>query len=306
MNNSRKSKVESRKPLLSLSLLVGVLFSSCDPEAPWETENVKIEIEVQYVSSGFVECLFVPNKDAYYLIACEPVREDYNPMEHQKQFMMLAIDSANVEYLTWRNNLLKQGEFNIAPFSSHALQYGEVDHFFTGLTNNTDYWIYAFAVNPETLQPASKLYLQTIHTRTTSEIDIHFDYRVKDQWDYIYPIDSIGNVYGHFPYIATTCDSLEIPAEEFQFSPFNYFSNWASDRYMNPQQTTVYYGVQAVENDGKNGHALFQEGHIYYTAICGFDGNYQNLTIYKFRWAEDINLYFIDEDPENIAQSNEW
>lgn len=289
--------------LIPYSLL---LCPSCDPEAPWETDNVKVSIHVQYVSAAFIECEFATNKDAYYLIACELARDDYNPMDHQKQFMTLALDSANAAYLAWRERLLRDGEFNVAPFSSHALQYGAIHHFFTGLEKDRKYWIYAFAVNPKTREPVGKLFLQEVTTKQVSEVDAHFNYRVKGAWDYIYPVDSLGNIFSHFPYIATTRDSLDIKPEEGLLSVLGYFMNWASDMYMKPDSARVYYGVQAVENDGTDGHAAFKEGHVYYTAIAGYDGGYQQLTIYKFRWTEDIDFYYKDTDSANVAITNQW
>ena len=103
-----------------LSILVYVL-SSCNPEANWETQDVEVYMTQKALSAGFAEFEFSTNKDAYYLIAiCDPW-EDYNPVANQKQFMQLALDSAYAQYLLWRNYLLREKEFNVAPFSSHSL-----------------------------------------------------------------------------------------------------------------------------------------------------------------------------------------
>ena len=292
--------------LIPCSLL---LAPSCNPEAKWETEDVEISMSVSTVSAGFIECSFSTDKEAYYLVAIEDVREGYNPMDNQKQFMMLALDSANVEYLSWRNNLLKEGEFNIAPFASHALQYGSIDYFFTGLLPDHEYWVYAFVVNPTTLKPSGKLYLQTIKTTSESIMDIHFDYRIKGRWDYIYPVDTLNKIYGRFPYIATTCDSLLFGEDTTLYiSPdtaaITYFAFWALERFYTPEIAEVLYGVHAVENDGWQSAEYFQEGHTYYTAICGFDGSFKQLTLYKFTWTGDsCNLYMRDSDPANLMRN---
>ena len=161
--------MSSKYPISYIKYPIALLFSiimlcSCDPEAKWETSDVDITINVQTVSAAFIRCEFKTNKEAYYLISCEPVVQDVDPMSYQKQFMMLALDSANVKYLAWRHEQLLGGEFNIAPFSSHALQYGNVNHVFTLPEADTDYWIYAFVVNPSTMAPVGKLYLTTVHT----------------------------------------------------------------------------------------------------------------------------------------------
>lgn len=282
--------------LIVLSLFTLLLsFPSCNPEAPWETKNVDINMEIKTVSAGYVECEFSTSKEAYYLISIEKASPNYSPMEHQKQFMMLALDSANLKYLEWRNELLNEGEFNIAPFSSHALQYGQINHFFTGLEPGTTYWVYAFVVDPELLEPAGKLHLVTITTKDSSALDIHFEYRVWGYWDYIYPVDSKGNIYGRFPYLATTRDSTEIAKEGK--SPELFFAEYFLFIMENNFTENIRYGVYAVENNASESYLEFQPGHTYYTAIVGFDGYIGNNVIYKFTWTgEDFKAYFKDED----------
>lgn len=306
----------NRKILYLLFILMG--FIACNPEARYTTEDVEIEMSIKTVSAGFVECSFSTNKDAYYLIAIEEVRPDYDPMAHQKQFMTLALDSANVEYLAWRNKLLRSGEFNIAPFASHSLQYGAVDHFFTGLWFDTEYWVYAFVVDPETMKPAGKLYLEKIKTEWESIVSLHFEYRVKGTWDYIYPIDSAsGDIHAHFPYVATTRDSLEIERDmadtttfySYLSTPQDYFSLWLLQMSTHPEEARVLYGVSAINNDGLSSHLVFEEGHTYYTFIGGYDFSVRQNALFKFKWeGEKTNLYFTEKDNiawENYEQGNE-
>lgn len=258
-------------------------------------------MNIQTVSAGFIECNFSTNKNAYYLIAIEPARKGEDPMKHQKQFMMLALDSANLEYIAWRNTLLKSGEMNVAPFASHSLQYGDVTHFFTGLQPNSDYWVYAFVVDPDKMQSAGRLYLSTVTTTTYSIIDIHFDYRVKGQWDYIYPVDSLGNIYSHFPYIATTADSADLMIESDIDALVDYLL-WVNHMFEYPDSARVLYGVNVVENDGFQSAVEFEEGHTYYTTISGFDGLFEHMTLYKFKWTgDDCNLFYQDTDSANIV-----
>lgn len=279
------------------------MLSSCNPEAPWTTNNVTVNMSIRTVSAGFVECNFSTDKEAYYLVNIEPVRKGYDPMAHQKQFMMLVIDSVNLEYLIWRNNLLKEGEINVAPFASYALNYGTTDRFFTNLDPDTYYWIYAFVVDPEKQQPAGKLYISTIKTTSESVVDVHFEYRVNGYWDYIYPVDSLGNIYSHFPYLALTADSQYI-ADETTMSPEEYFTYYFLDVMESDNTDEIRYGVQVAMNDGISSSEEFQAGHTYYTAIAGFDGLIGNNVIYKFNWTgEDFQAYFTDED--NIVSYGE-
>lgn len=291
--------------LILLALLPSsfILLPSCSSEAPWETSDVTVTMNVNTVSSGFVECTFSTNKDAYYLIAIMEPWEDYKPLENQKQFMQLALDSAYADYLIWRNGLLRNKEFNVAPFASHSLQYGRINHFFTGLLPYQDYWVFAFPVNPETMQPAGKLVLQKITTSESSSIDIRFDYRVKGEWDYIYPTDTLGHINARYPYIAITEDSTVIAqANYYGLSGMkDYFLEWEIYNFEYPDNANVFYGVKAIENDGEQSHIRFEEGHTYYTGITGFDGLFKRMTIYKFTWTKDCDLYFHDTDSTNLA-----
>lgn len=279
---------------LALAIFVFMLCS-CNPEAKWETSDVIITMSPHTVSAGYIECSFSTNKDAYYLVACVPVEAGYNPLDHQKAFMTLALDSANMEYINWRYYLLKEGVSSIAPFSSHSLQYGDVDHFFTNLTPNTDYWVYAFVVNPKTLQPTGKLFLQTLTTAKESIVNVHFEYRVRGFWDYIYPLDSTGvNINKRYPYVAATRDSLEIDAEGI--SPEEYFTNWVLDIIKYDLTNNLRYGVQVVENDGVDSYLRFEAGHTYYTAITGFDGECSDNVIYKFTWTGEAYEHYFRQD----------
>ena len=275
--------------------LLLTLFS-CNPEARWETKKVTISMKLNNISAGFSECSFSTNKEAYYLINCVPAREGYDPMKEQKPFMMLALDSANLEYLAWRNELLKEGVSNIAPFASHALQYGDVEYVFTGLESNTHYWIYAFVVNPKTMEPAGKLYLMDAYTTEGSTMNVRFEYRVKGYWDYVYPMDENGTMTKHFPYLAATRDSLVVITTEGD-SPEKYFGLWYDIQVMYPQLANIYYGVLAIENDGWSSYLYFEEGHTYYTYISGFDGWDNHHVIYKFTWTgENYEQYFTEAD----------
>ena len=134
-------------------------------------------------------------------------------------------------------------------------------------------------------------------------MDIHFDYRVKGKWDYIYPVDTSGNIYGRFPYIATTRDSLSLVDEAFDtdYMAVSYFGIWALERFLYPDSAEVLYGVHAVENNGWQSFTTFEEGHTYYTALSGYDGGFKHLTIYRFTWTGDsCSFYLRDTDPQNI------
>jgi len=279
--------------------LIALLTLACNPDAQWNTDDVTITITPTTVSAGYIECSFSLNKDAYYLIACEPVRTDgpdpMNP-EYHKQFMMLALDSANTEYIIWRSILLQKGEFTVAPFASHCLQYGAIDHFFTNLTPGQDYWIYAFVVDPDKLKPEGKLFIKKLRTTLESVVDVHFEYRVRGYWDYIYPLNPDGKINNHFPYLAATRDSATI-TDLYGQTPEEYFTDCFLAVSEYDIKDYIRYGVNVVYNDGLGSDEHFEVGHTYYTAIVSFDGFIGNNVIYQFTWTgEDMEMYFKEAD----------
>ena len=295
---SNKFKISNRKS--QIALLIIIMLSSCNPDAPWTTQDVTIEMSAEIVSAGFIEYNFRPNKDAYYLISCIPANDEMDPFNHPKQFMMLMLDSANTKYILWRNSLLKEGEFNIAPFASHCLQYGPVTHFFTNLTPDTDYWVFAFVVNPDAVKPAGKLFIETVKTTAESVMDIHFDYRVRGIWDYVYPLNPDGKIVNKFPYLASTVDSATLTDIWGGISPEDYFNDLFTTIADTHDESSIHYGVTVVKNDGSGTSIPFEVNHTYYTAIVNYDGFMGNNVIYRFHWTgDDYEAYFTDED--NIA-----
>ena len=304
-----KAKLSRRLIIAGIIALAvsAITLSSCNPQADWAKENVEVQMTVGTVSAGFIECDFSTNKDAYYLIACHEPWEDFDPMSNQKAFMQLALDSAYAHYLLWRNNLLRRKQTNVAPFSSHSLQYGNMHHFFTGLWFNTNYWVYAFAVNPETMTPIGKLQLVTTNTKPSTIFkNIRFEYRIDGLWDYIYPIDSTGYITTHFPYIATIIDSVALRDSinhldnPERYSPWNYFLREFKEAFAKNSTSNVRYGVNVYENIGIESVLAFEDGHTYYTCISGFDGGVNQIAIYKFNWTKNYKHYFCDTDSTNI------
>lgn len=285
-------------------LLIQLLLLGCSTDAEYRANNVDLNIEVLNVSCGFCEVHFETSKPAYYYIAAEKVREGVDPLKIEEQFKTLSLDYAYKNYINWRYELLYNGEPHIAEFSSHSLQYGEMTHFFTSLEEDTDYWVYAFIVDPYTNSPVGELVIEEIHTKPTSEEKIYFKYRVDDTWDYVYPLDEEGKINPHIPWVGETVDSLVLRNEIKPVTPGYYFIDRMQD-LRTSGKAYIRYGMYAHNNDGiGDGSSLteFVEGHTYYTAIACFDGpiilegKYKNYSIYKFKWKKGLKQVFTRED----------
>ena len=289
--------------------LAALLAAACSTEAVYKTKDVTLTMEIKQVSAGFCEAYFRTDKDAYFYIAAEQVREGVDPFSIEKQFKTLALDYAYMNYINWRYEHLLEGEPHIAEFSSHSLQYVEQDYFFNDLKPDTDYWVYGFVVDPKTNSPCGDLVLKTIRTKASSEIKILFEYRINGSWDYVYPLDEDDNLNFFLPWVGESVDSVYLKDVLNVRTPGDYFI----DRFNTLQQTgeaNIFYGMYAHNNDGigdGTSHTLFEEGHTYYTALASFDGPliftgpYKNYNIYKFKWTPGMDRVF-DRDDDTLGK----
>ena len=294
-----------------LPILLCAIFAACNPDAVAYTEGIEITIDVEQVSAGFAQVRFSANKEAYYLISIQPTQEGIDPQKIAKTFMLLSLDSAYADYLYWRNKQLQQHIPFVADFPSHSLQYGNIKHFFTLLRPNTEYWVYAFVVDPNTNKPAGKLFLETITTDSTSRIPVQFEYRIDGYWDYIYPKDSMGEIISTIPWVGETIDSVSIREGGWN-SPGEYFFERFKHVYHEDYER-ILYGIYAHENNGVSdgtSATYFKEGTTYYTAMAALDAplkfplprNIYN--IYRFTWiGETTDTVLV---PQNSLPVGEW
>ncbi len=289
-----------------LSAVVLSVFTACDPEVKAVSGmNVVIDINPVASSSGFIRCIFTPNKDAYYHIGIIPVSEapDVTNNAAVRTFMSLMLDKTYADYIYWRYDLLVNGSPYVAGFPTHSLQYGETDKMFTLLKPGTDYMIYAFVVDAKTNKPDGRLFTYNMSTTEKSLCkDTKFEYRVKGMWDYIYPVDGeSGIVLTYVPWAGKTIDSLQMYDTGYYagyVSPRAYFMSEFNDYMEYQENDRLHLGIYAHNNDGVGdgtSETLFEEGHTYYTAITVMDGYFEDnaMVIYKFRWeGEKTSLLF--------------
>ena len=297
------TRLRNHANLCVLALIMGmwiISFSACNPEVVAHTEGVEISIDVEQVSAGFAQVRFSTNKEAFYLISIQPTQEGVDPQKIAKTFMLLSLDSAYADYLYWRNRQLQQHIPFVADFSSHSLQYGNIKHFFTLLQPGTEYWIYAFVVDPRTNKPSGKLFLETITTDSTSTIPLQFEYRVDGYWDYIYPVDSTGEIVSTIPWVCETIDSITIREGGWRVPGEYFFERFKNVYYEDYER--ILYGIYAHENDGVGDGTSathFQEGVTYYTGMAALDAPLvfplprHIYNIYRFTWRGDSTSFYL-------------
>ena len=300
------------KYLLAIPCLAMLFLLGCKPEkVVYYTEDVTVDIQVKQVSAGYVNVEFSTDEKAFYLTGIHQVREDIDDIHKvAKQFMLLALDSAYVDYLFWRNQQLQDMAPFVADFASYALQYGNTNRYFTLLRPSTTYWVYAFVVDPYSNKPSGTLFLETITTTATSQVPMFFEYRVEGQWDYVYPKDSKGEINSYTPWVGETIDSITLREQGWE-TPGDYFLSLFDEVY-NGNYDRILYGIYAHENNGLGdgtSRTDFEMGKTYYTGMAALDApmiyplDKNVYDIYRFTWMGDsTKLYFT---PVN-SMGGEW
>lgn len=298
--------ISRRLGIVALLAFLASVFVACESGVVAHTDDVEITIDVQQVSAGFAQVHFETNKKAFYLMSIQPVREGIDPVKIAKTFMLLALDSAYVDYLDWRNKQLQQLVPFVADFSSHSLQYGTVDHCFTFLNPNTDYWVFAFAVDVNTNKPVGKLFCKQIRTERETDIPINFEYRVRGRWTYVYPKDKDGAIQSNIPWAGELVDSVKVRELGYE-SPASYFYARLND-IMQSDHSRALFGIYAQENTGVDAYyaSPFEVGKTYYMGMVALDAPlvqplwHQVYDIYRFTWQGDsTELYFTPEHSVN-------
>jgi len=309
----RLSTFDFRLLALTSYLLALVLLPSCKSDVKAVSgQGVTITIEEQDVSSGFMNYRFSSNKEAYYHVGIIPAKDvpDLSQSNNVKSFMALMLDQAYADYLYWRSDLLWDGTPYVAAFATHSLQYGTVDYNFNLLEPGTEYMIFAFPVNAQTNKPDGRLFTQYASTPKTSahENDVLFEYRVRDYWDYVYPLGKNNQVLPNVPWVGATIDSVALRAMPEYKNPADYFYQTFNDYILYNQTDRIHFGIYVHVNDGigdGSSDTYFEEGHTYYSGINLLDGYLSDKAkvIYKFRWnGSSTQLYF----HTNQALTTDW
>ena len=263
-----------------------LLLTGCKTESKYHLLGVKFEIEISNVTKGYIHAYFYPSTVAYYVTGCMPVNDNYDPINKADQFMTLMVDSLYIDYLDWRYDYLKNQEDYIADFASHSLQYGDSERYFQDLQPDTDYWVYAFVVDPGTKEPFDQLWLTTARTDSLAAFHAWFDTRVQGSYFYIYPkesADSTAGILENIPYTGGIIDALDL-VEDFPLPlDFEGKLDKYSERAYNLAvdygilDDITYTGVKQINYAGR-----LKNNHIYYIIIGELQGGIVNRAYFRF------------------------
>lgn len=285
-----------------ITAFVTLCLCSCEPiPLYYSGRHVKIEVDVQTVSSGYIKVSFNPSYPAYYLSGVEKVSDCHNLLKNEEYFMSVVLDSSLVEYAQWRHSHIRDGEQYISDYASHSLNYGESTMRRFLLEPDTDYWVYSFVVDPDSMKADGHLFLQPIHTASESVLgDIRFSYKISASWEYIYPINmDNGEIATDIPWVTGIIDSLDLRRRGYS-APADYFM----ERFMELSEDglNVFTGIHVINNSGIGGgnEPRLENGHTYYRAMGVIDGGLNEChDIYCFRWiGSDTEINYDATDGE--------
>jgi len=300
-----------------VSAVLCMMFYSCSPDIHAVSgDDVKIEISTNIVSSGYMQITFKPDDDAYYHVGIVPIDQapDTSSAVSVKNFMEQQLDRAYAAYLIWRAFLLDEGVSPIAEFATHMLQYGTDEHNFTFLEPDSEYMIFAYAVDAKTNKPDGKFFCSYIRTESVSMFeDLQFDYRVRGYWDYVYPVyhvtdNTAPDVLTWIPWVGASADSAILAMSEYA-TPKEYFMDVFDEYVLNKDKDRIHFGIEVRNNintyNPGTSETVFEQGHTYYTGLSLMDGylSDETLYIYKFRWqGEQTQFYLTAKD----ALTTDW
>lgn len=296
-------------PILAALLL---LAAGCTTSSKYHLMGVKFEIEVASVTRGYIHTYFYPSTVAYYVTGCMAVNDQYDPINKSEQFMTLMVDSLYIDYLDWRYNYLKNQEDYIADFASHSLQYGDSERYFQDLQPDTDYWVYAFVVDPGSKEPYDQLWLETVHTDSLSACRAWFDTRVQGSYFYMYPRDGAADasILENVPYTGGIIDALDLleAVPLLPLSPENKLDKYSEIAYdlavdYGILSKITYTGVKSINYAGR-----FKAGHIYYIIVGELQGGIVNRAYYTFTYDPSLHtqeVTLLKRDPYWTADPGE-
>ncbi len=278
------------------------LISGCKTESKYHLMNVSFEVEVADVSKGHIHAYFYPSTLAYYVTGCVPLSDKYDPVNITDHFMTLMVDSLYIDYLDWRHDYLKDKEDYIADFASHSLQYGDSEKYFQNLQPDTDYWLYAFVVDPGTKEPYGDLWVTTVHTDSLETYNIWFDTRVQGSYFYMYPRGSEGgDIVEGIPYTGGIIDALDL----VEACPLPLDFEGKMDKYCEQAYdlavdygtlaNITYSGVKQINYAGR-----FKTGRTYYVIIGELQGGIVNRAYFRFVYDPSVHtqeVALVKRDP---------
>lgn len=154
-----------------ISMVCGfVLLCSCDYES--ETVFLKRPVDIDLhifqhtlgATKVYIEAS--PAQDeVYYIWDVVPQSRLDNFGRSEKQYMELVVDGLYAQYINWRHDKLESGEPFIGNFANQYMSFGQTHYFFTELTPDTDYCVWAFCVNSSDNKPMGDLHKLAFHTQ---------------------------------------------------------------------------------------------------------------------------------------------
>lgn len=274
--------------LMALSSCL-VLLCACNFESEMHflKKPVAIDILLRENTLGatkvYIEA-FPAHDEVYYVWDVVPCERLDNFKRSEKQYMELVLDGLYAQYINWRHQKLEAGEHYIGTFANQYLSYGKTHYFYTELTPDTDYYVFAFCVNSETNRPMGELTKKKFHTKAPASPnyrnEMTIDFEVNGSKLLVIPSVEDVDDYYIWSYIS------EYMLEE------KYHGNleeWALDTYAtrlanHTLRNSICLGIVKDQ-------LLMAAGETYVVAAAPYDANFEK-TIFSRRFTYDGSQNF--------------
>lgn len=264
-----------------------ILLGACTTKSKYHLYSAELDIELLDITPGYIYARFYSTEVTYYVTGCMKVNDQYDPVGKPRQFMTLMVDSLYQDYLRWRYDYLKDQEDYIADFASHSLQYGESEKYFQNLEPCTNYWIYAFVVDPDKKEPSTDvIWMETVTTDSLAIHRAYFDTRIQGTYFYMYPrSEENGPILEDVPYTGVVVDSASVADIYPPKTPDSFMASL--DRYLDMTYISAvelktlpsitYTGVKQVNYSGR-----WEHGKVYYILTGEIQGGIVNRAFFRF------------------------
>ena len=202
--------------LSAIACSIGLL-SACNFESEMHflQKPVDIDIEVREETLGATKVYITAtpeHQEVYYVWDVVPRSRIDSFERSEKQYMELVLDGLYLKYIEWRHQKLERGEPFIGTFANQFMSYGNTHYFFTELTPDTDYYVWAFCVNSANNKPMGPLIKQPFHTKPEAPADYRnpmtFDFEVNGSEVMIVP--SVEDVDDYYVWSYINVDALQL------------------------------------------------------------------------------------------------
>lgn len=221
-----------------LALIAVMLLASCSYKPEVDVVDSAIDFNISEIKGTQALITFTPRNDrCRYLFDVVSV-EEFDRLRNllgEQGFMEKFLADISDSYDTMCGVYRKFGASYLAGFVDMAVYFGETSYFFIGLEPTTDYYVFAFCIDPFKREPCGQLQRQLFRTTEISPepSDMRLTYLVQDDGEHLYfyikPTDGEDRICRE-PYLVDVVPDEILYAEPYNGNLEKYAYDWYMER----------------------------------------------------------------------------